>query len=316
MSLSESEDRDPYHTVGLLGTLRWKGMHSAEELAKKLQFNSAEEMHNQLEDWDVPDWLIGVETNSGKGKARGKGTPPRLRSLGPGKDLPPFGNATDLIKQHLEALLKMAELRKQMDESLHGRQFVRQDAEPATVLFSREIMSKEGWEAACEQHGLDPDGKDEEIWDINAQAILPGGVALSPTEDETILIAVYALAGGDMDALLDLLHPDSPCVKAETRERVRLWVEGAKADGDTRDGLKVLAQQLGTWVRGGEVRPGKPSGLSKADHAFACGITHYRNQGLIDEEILDKESHRKKADGTSYSLEDVAKLGDLGLTWS
>jgi hypothetical protein len=51
-------------------------MHSAEELAKKLQFNSAEEMHNQLEDWDVPDWLIGVETNSGKGKARGKGTPP------------------------------------------------------------------------------------------------------------------------------------------------------------------------------------------------------------------------------------------------
>jgi hypothetical protein len=42
----------------------------------------------------------------------------------------------------------------------------------------------------------------------------------------------------------------------------------------------------------------------------------YRNQGLIDEEILDKESHRKKADATSYSLEDVAKLGDLGLTWS
>jgi hypothetical protein len=41
-------------------------MHSAEELAKKLQFNSAEEMHNQLEDWDVPDWLIGVETKLGQ----------------------------------------------------------------------------------------------------------------------------------------------------------------------------------------------------------------------------------------------------------
>ena len=316
MSLSESEDRDPYHTVGLLGTLRWKGMHSAEELAKKLQFNSVEEMHDQLKDWDVPDWLIGVETNSGKGKARGKGTPHRLRSLGQGKKLPPFSNATDLIKQYLEALLKSAELLKQMEESLYGRQFVRQDVEPAAVLFSRELMSKEGWEAYCEQHGLDPDGKDEEIWETNALAKLPGGVALSPTEDETILIAVYALGGGDMDALLDLLHPDSPSVKAETREGVRVCVEGAKAGSDAKDGLKVLARQLATWVRGSEVKSGRPPGLSKADHAFACRITHYRNQGLTDEEILDKESHRKTADGTSYSLEDVAELGDLGLTWS
>jgi hypothetical protein len=119
--------------------------------------------------------------------------------LGPGKELPPFGNATELIKPHIEALLERAELLKQMDESLHGRQFVRQDVESATVLFSREIMSQEGWEAYCEQHGLDPDGEDEKIWETNAVAKLPGGVALSPTEDETILIAVYALAGGDMD---------------------------------------------------------------------------------------------------------------------
>jgi hypothetical protein len=116
--------------------------------------------------------------------------------------------------------------------------------------------------------------------------------------------------------LLDLLHLDSPSVKAETREAVRVCVEGAKADGDARDGLKVLARQLATWVRGSEVGPGRPRGLSREDHAFACGITHYRNQGLTDEEILDKESDRKKADGNSYSLKDVAELGDLGLTWS
>jgi hypothetical protein len=73
-------------------------MHDPEELAKKLQFNSVEEMRKQLKDWDLPDWLIGVETNSGKGKARGKDTPRRLRSLGPGKELPPFGNATELIR--------------------------------------------------------------------------------------------------------------------------------------------------------------------------------------------------------------------------
>jgi len=138
-------------------------MNDAEELARKLQFNSVEEMHKQLKDWDLPDWLIGVETNSGTGKSRGKGTSRRLRSLGPGKELPPFSNATDLIKTHLEALLKRTELLKQMDERLHGRQFVRQDVESADVLFSRESMSQEGWEAYCEQHGLDPDGKDEKI---------------------------------------------------------------------------------------------------------------------------------------------------------
>jgi hypothetical protein len=76
-----------------------------------------------------------------------------------------------------------------------------------------------------------------------------------------------------------------------------------------------LARQLATWIRGSEVRPGRPPGLSKADHAFACRITHYRKQGLTDEEIARKESHRKKYDGTSYSTKDVTKLGDLGLSW-
>jgi len=76
-----------------------------------------------------------------------------------------------------------------------------------------------------------------------------------------------------------------------------------------------LAHQLATWVRGSEVRPGRPSGRSKADHAFACAITHYRKQGLSDEEIARKESHRKKEDGTSYTIKDIAELGDLGLSW-
>ena len=104
-------------------------------------------------------------------------------------------------------------------------------------------------------------------------------------------------------------------MKPETRERVRLWVEGAKANNE-RDGLKVLARHLATWVRGSEVRSGRPAGLSEADHAFACRITHYRKRGFTDEEIASKESHRKKEDGASYSVEDITELGDLGLSWS
>jgi hypothetical protein len=73
---------------------------------------------------------------------------------------------------------------------------------------------------------------------------------------------------------------------------------------------------LATWVRGGKVGPGRPAELSERDHAFACRITHYRKQGLTDEEIARKESDRKKVDGTSYSVREVTELGDLGLTWS
>ena len=76
-----------------------------------------------------------------------------------------------------------------------------------------------------------------------------------------------------------------------------------------------MARQLATWVRGSEVRSGRPSGRSKADHAFACAITYYCKQGLSDEEIARKESHRKKEDGTSYTIKEIAELGDLGLSW-
>jgi hypothetical protein len=85
---------------------------------------------------------------------------------------------------------------------------------------------------------------------------------VSPSEAEAILIAVYALADGDMDALLDLLHLDSSSLGAEAREEIRQYVEGARADGDKRDGLKTLARQLAIWVRGSEVRRGRPPSLS------------------------------------------------------
>jgi hypothetical protein len=125
---------------------------------------------------------------------------------------------------------------------------------------------------------------------------------------------VYALAGGDMDRLLDALHLDTSSVGVKTREEIRQCIEGPRPD-DKKDGLKVLARQLATWVRGSEVHTGRPSGRSRADHAFACAITHYRKQGLSDEEIARKEADRKKGDGTSYTIKDITELGDLSLSW-
>ena len=211
-------------------------------------------------------------------------------------------------------MLKIVEQLEHMNEDLHGKYFDRTTVDTSPVYLSKELLPKELWETLRNQRGLDRG--DEGFLDTEAVSMLPGGVTRSPSEITATLISVYALAGGRMDLLVEALHPDPPPPETETWQEIGLWVNGSKADNDKRDGLKVLARHLATWVRGSEVGRGRQAGLSEADHAFACAITHHRNHGLNDEEIAHKESHRKKEDGTSYSVEEIAELGDLGLSWS
>ena len=49
---------------------------------------------------------------------------------------------------------------------------------------------------------------------------------------------------------------------------------------------------------------------------MASITTKYRKDGLTDEQIAGKLAQLKKEDGTSYSVEDITELGDLGLRWS
>jgi hypothetical protein len=230
------------------------------------------------------------EARTGKGGQK-KSTPPRLRSVGPRKDLPPAGNATELFKERLEALLKSVELLQHVDEILYGKYFGRTYVETASVLRGG------SW-------------ADDEV------ASLPDTVALTPSEIEATLIGVYALADGQMDLLLEALHPDGLSASAETREEIRQYVEGSRAARDKRDGLKVLAPNLAAWVRGGGFHGGRRPQLSEMDHAVASITTKYRKAGLTDEEITRKLKHLEKEDGTRYTIKDVTELGDLGLSWS
>jgi hypothetical protein len=189
-------------------------------------------------------------------------------------------------------LLKNVELLNHIDEGLHGKYFSRTNVETASVF--------------------DPN---KGFWIDHDVVRLPGGVADSPSELEATLLGVYALAGGQRDLLLEALHPDSLSASAETREAIRVCVEGSRTDGDTKYGLRVLARHLAALVRGGEVGSGRPSGLSEMDHAVASITTKYRKDGLTDEQITRKLAHLEKEGGTSYSVEDVTKLGDYGLSW-
>jgi hypothetical protein len=47
MSLSETEEENPFFIVGMVGALRFKGK-SYEEIATQLKFDSVQEMRNRL----------------------------------------------------------------------------------------------------------------------------------------------------------------------------------------------------------------------------------------------------------------------------
>jgi hypothetical protein len=257
MGLSTKEQERAIREATLVWHLRNNERASAEQIAERLEYGSVEALRGQLKNWGLPDWVLGEESETNRTKKKGrKKSAPLVRDLGPTKGLPPAGNATPLFKERLEALLESAELLEHMDEDLRGKYFVRTNVEKAPVFYPRERYSKVEWDKLCEQFELDPD--DKGFWDTSVLIRLPGGVALSPSEIEATLISVYALAGGRMDLLLDALHYDKPPLGTATWEQISLCIEGSKADGDPRDGLKVLAQHLATWVRGSQIRPGRP----------------------------------------------------------
>ena len=280
-SLSKHDQKRALTATLMLCLEQLQGVELGKKDAERANFGSVEAMRKQLGNWGAPDWLTHGEQEAKKPKpAKSASASPRPKSLGPSRELPSAGNATPLFRERLEALLESAELLKHMDEDLRDKYFVRTDVDTTPVYFSRDLVSEEVWEIIREQHDLDPDDTDFLVTD--ARNKLPGGVAKSPSEALAILIGVYALAGGRMELLVDALQRDLPPAESEVWEEIRLCIEGSKANNDKRDGLKVLARHLATWVRGGEVRPGKPSELSKADHGFALTITHYRKHGLTD----------------------------------
>ena len=290
-SVPRAERVRALQALGLWCQMELTGTKPPQEYLEKLNFNSVEGMEIQLDNWKLREGLLDRESETRPAKKEVPKKPPqRLRNAGPRQDLPPAANAAELFRERLEALRKSVELLEHINEGLYGKYFGRSNVETASVLYG---------------------GR----WTDDAIVSLPDTVARSPTEIEATLIGVYALAGGRMDLLLDALHLDSPSVGSGTWEEIRQCIQGSRPH-DKKDGLKVLARHLVTWVRGGEVGTGRPSELPAMDHEVASITTKYRKDGLTDEQIARKLAHLKKEDGTHYSVEDITELGDLGLSWS
>jgi len=307
---------EQYAAFENLVKLRYWRLYSSEsdeQIAKqRLGFESAEHMYQQLKGWEWPDWAVYKETPKSK-QQPGPGT-------GRGTELPAAHQASELFEHTLHGLLaSVADVEFRHDTAQDGR-VVGTDAIPGPVYLSRrceingksyEHYSEEEWEDLCALHGQDP--AENSFWVEDGGLKRAAGAARQPAEPETTLIAVYALAGGDMERLLELLYPGTPT--QETREDIRKRVEGKKKL-DKIDGLKAIAGQLATLVRGQSISGKPPPDLTPVEHDAACYITVLRDEGRSNEEILAKLSRHKMADGSKLSMADVHRLGNLRLRYT
>lgn len=301
-------------------TYRCNGSEDA-EIATKLGFESPEVLYWRLKEDGYP-----VCPECGTAPATGEhcefSKQQRFPGAGGGQrgELPPAVGAFKLFRERLEALLRDAESLASRVESYHDKLFAGTDVNPGVLAFlryltdgegrRREMYSEEEWQELCERHDQPPDVEEIVIPDSVFQ--VPVGAGSAPPEPLTTLIGVYALAGGEMEALLEALYRGEP--SNDIREEIRKCVEGKKKL-DKKDGLKTLSRQLAVLVRGGNIQGAPPPALSSVMHDAACFITRIREEDCSEEEMVRRLSNHRKPDGSQLTKADIRQLGLLRLRY-
>jgi len=292
--------------------------HSDKQIANKLVSGPPTLLYRQLANDGYPVCpACGAAPIDKKHSCESKQQP------GPGtgksSELPDTARASELIADTLRGLLaSVADLEFRHERSQDGR-IVGTDTFLGSSYFSRryewkgkvvENFSEEQWNDLCTRHGQNPTVKG--FWVEEGGLKRAAGAARHPAVPLTTLIGVYALAGDDMDRLLETLYPGTPT--QDTLEAIKKRVEGKKKP-DKMDGLKALAQQLASLVRGQVLRGAPPPGLTPVEHDAACYITMLREEKFSEEEIEKKLSNHRMADGSALSRADIQRLGNLRLRY-
>jgi hypothetical protein len=274
-SLSGSDRDYALRQVAFVSAARKEG-YTEDEVAGKAGYRGSGHMRQELELWGFPTWFIEGDAPP-KPKAEQAGQPtPLARGTGPIKELPPASNAMPLFREKLEALA-------QANEDLRYR--------------------KEKWQGGrFHQSSLNTRSK---IWGL-------GGGTPAPQAPLPALIATYVLLDGEIDPLLDALYPGTP--PADVVEKIRKRIEDKKS-AVTEDGLKALARQLASLVRGGEVGKGRDRVEVPADDDnLACRITDGRDAGMSDQDIFDNLRNNPMLK-EELTWKKYRRLRDLELRW-
>jgi hypothetical protein len=296
--LSAAERDRAIYCMNIAYSRRNRENKSDDQVAEELGFGSAEAMIHQFRQWDFPYWLVPSklpEPDRPKRRPRKSGTP---------HDLPPARAAMALFQERIEVLGRAVEALPTLVEGFQGGRFVGTFVERIPMGPSRDEVSEEEWEWLCEVLGSDPTSQGDWYPDWAFHIDHPIDVTHVPPQPLVMLIGAYALAGGNMEALLKALHPNPPEVDAEKLSRLL----HAKKSEHGEDGLFRRAQQLATFVRGGNTgRGAPPPDLSADEYDVACAITEFRERGWSEDRIYQTLAH------LGYTKKEIADLGSLRL---
>jgi hypothetical protein len=152
---------------------------SEDDIARKLGFDHASDLHAQLRAWGLPEWLVTGYEGAEKPKPPKPPAPERkTRSLGPVTELPPASNAMPLFAEKLKALAYGNEDLVRRKEKLRGGLFAQSAMYTDPVLVPRNHYSDEEWRNLCALYDLDPE--DAGFLETNKKSwTLGGGLSLS-----------------------------------------------------------------------------------------------------------------------------------------
>jgi hypothetical protein len=281
------------------------------DIAQQLDFEVPKSLYQRLSKDGYP-----VCPECGTAPVTGKHCEPHKRQRNPGagtgqrQQLPPAAQAADLFRERLESLLREVDKLESQDEVLQDGRVAATGVYSANAAWVPRTDNSEEWRALCERYDQDPNT--DGFWTTDVVLKAPAGAARNPSESVIKLIGVYAMSGGDMEPLLYLLYPGEP--SEETLKKIRNRVEGEKKL-DKVDGLRTVAAQLATLVRGGTIEGAPPVPLTPEEHDAACFITQLREEGHSEDEILRRLANHRRGNGKALTKEDVAVLGKLQLRY-
>jgi hypothetical protein len=273
MSLAESEDRNPYVTVGLLCRLRYEGRKSDEEIAEQLRFDSAEDMRIQLNDWDVPAWLVGKAPGSESDKTERRG----MTATEEPTELPPAYDALPLFHRALQKLdWAIGDLENRKEYLQNGRFVAHESTGPA---YSPETGIEEG------------------------TLTIPLGGQQNPPEPLPALIGAYFLADEPLEPLLEKLNP---WPQSADKEQIQALIGGKKATKGHTRGLESIVGMIARGIRGGAIRPGRTTG--EFSERIQNGVWYSRQ---LAQRGLDPATISERLREAGFTREEISQIRKL-----
>jgi hypothetical protein len=175
------------------------------------------------------------------------------------QDVDPRGNENGNKRFVVRRRLYGAKDKTALPEGLEGE---------SVLEYRREQIEAEDpryWRALCEEHGLDPEKTNSVMVPVDHDR--RDGASPTPPEYLVAQVANHVLTGGDVEDLLEALHP-----RPEEVDRAALYGDEPKRPGPVA-GLGTYARRLSTIVCGGTVRTGPPTpAVSKEEHRAAAYV--------------------------------------------